>query len=89
MHGMSALHAGPPQDLIAQVALDLGGLRESMLALEAAHADALRAVSPKYRLSARNLLHYLAMRRRDLRTLQAELAALGLSSLGRAEACVN
>jgi len=58
-----------------------------MLALEAAHADALRAVSPKYRLSARNLLHYLAMRRRDLRTLQAELAALGLSSLGRAEAC--
>lgn len=35
--------------------------------------------------SARNLLHYLAMRRRDLRTLQLQLAARGLSSLGRAE----
>jgi len=35
--------------------------------------------------SARNLLHYLAMRRRDLRALQLQLAARGLSSLGRAE----
>ncbi len=38
--------------------------------------------------SARNLLHYLALRRRDLRPLQGELASLGLSSLGRAESQV-
>lgn len=38
--------------------------------------------------SAANLVHYLAMRRRDLRGLQAQLASLGLSSLGRAEAQV-
>jgi pyruvate kinase len=37
------------------------------------------------RESARNLLHYLALRRVDLRQLQRELADLGLSSLGRAE----
>jgi len=37
------------------------------------------------RRSARNLLHYLALRKHDLRTLQDQLAALGLSSLGRAE----
>jgi pyruvate kinase len=73
--------------LISQITLKLRALRESMLALEAAHADTLRAVSPRYQLSARNLLHYIAMRRHDLRTVQAELAALGLSSLGRAEAC--
>ena len=35
--------------------------------------------------SARNLLHYLALRCHDLRPLQLQLAALGLSSLGRAE----
>ncbi|MBC8083409.1 MAG: pyruvate kinase, partial [Hymenobacter sp.] len=38
------------------------------------------------RLSARNLLHYLALRQRDRRSLQDQLAVLGLSSLGRAEA---
>jgi pyruvate kinase len=36
--------------------------------------------------SARNLLHYLALRRRDLRPLQERLARLGFSSLGRCEA---
>ena len=35
--------------------------------------------------SARNLIHYLALRRLDLRALQTQLADLGLSSLGRAE----
>ncbi len=45
-------------------------------------------VHPNYRDSAVNLLHYLAMRRHDLRPLQLRLAALGLSSLGRAESHV-
>ena len=35
--------------------------------------------------SAENLFHYLALRSRDLRPLQDQLAGLGLSSLGRAE----
>lgn len=35
--------------------------------------------------SARNLAHFLAMRRIDLRGVQERLAGLGLSSLGRAE----
>ena len=39
--------------------------------------------------SARNLLHYLSLRRRDLRPLQDQLAAQGLSSLGRAESHVK
>ncbi|MGP0088152.1 MAG: pyruvate kinase, partial [Steroidobacteraceae bacterium] len=34
------------------------------------------------------MIHYLALRRQDIRTLQDELAALGLSSLGRTEAHV-
>ncbi|MGI9544421.1 MAG: pyruvate kinase [Cyclobacteriaceae bacterium] len=42
-------------------------------------------VHPKYRESARNLVHYIAFRHFDIRKLQDKLAALGLSSLGRAE----
>lgn len=37
------------------------------------------------RESARNLLHYLALRQVDLRHIQRRLSDLGLSSLGRAE----
>ena len=51
-------------------------------------ADLLNEVHPLHQASARNLLHYLALRSRDLRPLQARLAALGLSSLGRAESHV-
>jgi len=38
--------------------------------------------------SARNLADYLALRRQDLLALQADLSALGLSSLGRCESHV-
>lgn len=38
--------------------------------------------------SARNLIHYLALRRHDIRQVQEQLAALGLSSLGRTESHV-
>ncbi len=40
---------------------------------------------PEHRASAANLIHYLALRRHDIRQLQTELASLGLSSLGRNE----
>jgi pyruvate kinase len=45
-------------------------------------------VAPLMRESALNLVHYLAVRRHDVRALQDELARLGLSSLGRMEAHV-
>lgn len=41
---------------------------------------------PSYRQSAENLLAYLCLRRRDLRSLQIKLAELGLSSLAGCEA---
>lgn len=44
---------------------------------------------PTRRVSVRNLLAYLAVRRRDLRGLQTRLERLGLSSLGRAESHVQ
>ncbi|MDX1947776.1 MAG: pyruvate kinase [Pirellulaceae bacterium] len=70
----------PVADLIAELAALHRELREA-----AAHRTVLEAVHPKHRASAANLLSYLALRRRDLRPLQEQLARYGLSSLGRAE----
>lgn len=67
---------------------DLIAIRRSMVAAVAAARQRLEEVHPKYRASAKNLLHYLALRRRDLRPLQMQLSAMGLSSLGRAESHV-
>lgn len=67
---------------------ELQRLRVGMLEREASMASALGAVQPKYRDSARNLIHYLALRAHDLRPLQERLAWLGLSSLGRSESHV-
>lgn len=55
------------------------------LKLENDSAADVKKVHPAFQKSARNLLHYLALRRHDIRDLQEQLAALGLSSLGRAE----
>lgn len=63
-------------------------LRADLVRLEADSEDFLVGISEAYSASARNLLHYIALRRHDIRHLQEELAALGLSSLGRAESCV-
>lgn len=67
---------------------ELSALRAAIVAETAVVGARIEATHPSYRDSARNLLHYLALRRRDLRPLQHRLAALGLSSLGRAEAHV-
>ncbi len=60
----------------------------SLVKLEGDLRERVSLVHPSYRKSALNLIHYLALRRQDIRTLQEELAALGLSSLGRTEAHV-
>jgi pyruvate kinase len=78
-----------------------GGNRQSLDALlaelQAIHADLLRLereFEPRlgdyalHKNSARNLIDYLALRRRDIRQVQEQLAALGLSSLGRTESHV-
>ncbi len=53
--------------------------------LEARFDQDLALVHPKFAASARNLLHYVALRQFDIGELQDQLAELGLSSLGRAE----
>jgi len=63
-------------------------LRERALKLETEHAVELDAVEQRYRESARNLVHYLSIRQRDIRALQQDLHSLGLSSLGVLESHV-
>ena len=70
-------------------ALDqLEALRTAAEALEQTHQEDLARIPDTHRASARNLLHYAAVRQHDIRSLQRMLHALGLSSLGRMEAYV-
>jgi len=51
--------------------------------------SSIEAALPQHRSSALNLAHYLGLRCQDVRKLQLELAAHGLSSLGRCEGHVR
>ena len=67
---------------------ELTVIRAEMIAEVVKSQSRLDEIHANYQASARNLLHYMALRRRDLRPLQHRLAKLGLSSLGRAESNV-
>jgi pyruvate kinase len=74
--------------LLEQLSEELTSLCSDMLEAEASLLKQHLALLEVHRLSARNLVHYLALRRRDIRELQTQLTLLGLSSLGRAESHV-
>jgi len=74
--------------LIERTLAGVRDLRQRALQFETEHAGELDAIEPHFRSSARNLLHYLSVRQQDIRSLQQDLHALGLSSLGVIEAQV-
>ncbi|HEX6185099.1 MAG TPA: pyruvate kinase [Pyrinomonadaceae bacterium] len=78
-------YGGGGQAELKRLLGELGLIRADMLRLESEAEGELRGLHESHVPSARNLLHYLALRRRDLRELQRQLAAHGLSSLGRSE----
>lgn len=67
---------------------DVEALKERIERFEQAHGLAISEVHPAYEASARNLVHYLALRSLDLSHLRERLAEIGLSSLGRSESHV-
>jgi len=73
---------------LEQLSTELALLCSDMLELEASLLKRPLALHEAHRRSARNLAHYLALRRHDVRQLQSQLALLGLSSLGRIESHV-
>jgi len=74
--------------LLQQLSGELASLSTDMIELEASLLKRTQALHPAHQRSARNLAHYLALRRHDVRELQFQLALLGLSSLGRTESHV-
>lgn len=75
-------------DLLKALASRLKAIRRSLIKSHLAFREQILGLHPAYRKSAANLIHYLSLRQHDIRPLQEELATLGLSSLGRAEAHV-
>ncbi|OBH04623.1 pyruvate kinase [Mycobacterium sp. E1747] len=87
-------HAGEPGEAEVRRGLtalleQIDGLLASLREAEIYWARWLPTIAPEHQASARNLLHYWAIRQFDLRELQARLAEFGLSSLGRSEAHVQ
>ncbi|MDH4047747.1 MAG: pyruvate kinase [Gammaproteobacteria bacterium] len=70
---------------ISRIDAQLHAICDRASYFEQKYAEDLVAVNAEFRDSARNLVHYLALRHDDIRELQENLASLGLSSLGRAE----
>lgn len=73
---------------IAEMSAALHDLRDELDRAEELAGPLISAVAEQHRQSARNLVHYVTVRRRDLRPLQSSMAAHGLSSLGRMESIV-
>lgn len=70
---------------LSQLRDDVDDLLSRLATAESLWSCWLTGVATQNRSSARNMLHYWAIRQCDLRDLQARLAAYGLSSLGRSE----
>ena len=78
----------PPPAAPGKLIVELETIQRELLQCVSDTDVDLASIHPNFQHSARNLLQYLALRRRDLRPLQEELAQLGLSSLGRSESHV-
>jgi pyruvate kinase len=84
----SAVPAAPTAGELEQLRVQVQELIDGARAAEADQAVRIGRVRPEHRDSAANLVHYVWLRGRDIRTLQGRLADLGLSSLGRLESRV-
>ena len=70
---------------IEQLSERLRAIHDRAMALEAKYEAELAQVHPDFQEGARNLVHYLALRKADTNALRNDLRRLGLSSLASAE----
>jgi pyruvate kinase len=82
------MHTDADRAELIALATEVGVLRTSLVAAEAAWQVEISAAHPSHRRSAANLVHYVELRNHDARDLQVRLTALGISSLGRSESHV-
>jgi pyruvate kinase len=85
---VASSHANETRACLIAVARELIRLEGSLNDLEKEMRSSIDRVAPDQRESAKNLVHYIALRKHDLRDLQIRLSQRGLSSLGRSESCV-
>jgi len=71
--------------LLLSLIEQLTTIRSEMLCMSDKYKKTINNLDPSFRESGKNLIHYLALRRHDIRALQMNLAEMGLSSLGRSE----
>ncbi|HWF38508.1 MAG TPA: pyruvate kinase [Candidatus Acidoferrales bacterium] len=76
------------QDELRKLSQQITEICCDMMQVESSLLKRTDGIRETHLRSARNLAHYLALRRHDIRTMQAQLARLGLSSLGRSESHV-
>ncbi|MBK9254943.1 MAG: pyruvate kinase [Saprospiraceae bacterium] len=77
------------KDHIHKIETDLLAIQEKMINAVEHRSSSLKALHPKQQLSAQNLLHYLALRKEDIRSLQDVLHLYGLSSLASSESHIR
>src|SRR5215468_3332095 len=75
-------------DNIMKLISELRDIRSEVVRIEHDFEPKTQQIHERHKQSAKNFLHYLALRQRDLRPLQERLARFGLSSLGRSESHV-
>ncbi|OWY22457.1 pyruvate kinase [Sphingobacteriales bacterium UPWRP_1] len=78
-----------PPPKISYLLRQLEKINKAMLNAEQQHKSRVDKVHPSNRKSACNLLHYMALRTLDIRNLQDELHAAGLSSLASSESHIR
>ena len=67
---------------------EISAIIERLEHFEAKYSAELSEVHPNFNKSARNLIHYRALRKEDIRPIQKKLANLGLSRLDKPESHV-
>lgn len=79
-------HTDPDPNSAEGLIEQLEGIRSSADRLLHRYYQEIMSASDPYRVSASNLITYLALRQYDLREIQNSLGEMGVSRLGRAEA---
>lgn len=72
------------QQKIIDIRENLSDLRDHLKDVENDHTDLLAKVDPRYKKSAANLLHFIALSRKDTSLVQQDLEKLGICSLNTA-----
>ncbi|MFC2148502.1 pyruvate kinase, partial [Bacteroidota bacterium] len=79
---------GKKEENIRWLIGEISSIVERLQHFEAKYSAELSEVHPNFIKSARNLIHYRALRKEDIRPIQKKLANLGLSRLDKPESHV-